>query len=70
MRKIRSEVTVQYFIKYLDGTIEAYGKPQTLKFPDKSKKWKELRQKNNENIKSVGWTTLERFQSNFTSAFF
>lgn len=70
MRKIRSEVTVQFFIIYEDETVEAYSEPKILKFPDRSKIWKDLKRKvNDERVKSIGWTTPERFQSNYISAF-
>ena len=62
MRKIRSYVTPQFYIKYKDGSSVNYGTPRSLKLPNRSKEWKELRRIFNteSEIECIGWKSTTR----------
>jgi hypothetical protein len=50
----------QFYINFEDGSTSNFGDPKLLKYPNKSKTWKELKQiSGNEEIKSVGWKTVK-----------
>jgi hypothetical protein len=54
----------QFYIIFVDGREENYGKPRMLSVPKRTNAWKELlRIRENQEVQAVGWRTVKQPQS-------
>jgi hypothetical protein len=54
----------QFYIIFVDGREENYGKPRMLSVPKRTNAWKELlRIRENQEVQAVGWRTVKQSQS-------
>ena len=54
----------QFYIIFVDGREENYGKPRMLSVPKRTNTWKELlRIRENQEVQAVGWRTVKQPQS-------